>query len=696
MTDPRERESIQIGLRSPDEELRRLAVEQIGELPADEAVPMLTRCFGDDSWRVRKAAVERLVAAPESWRVADALLAGLADESNAGRRNSSVEALVRIGRRAVPALLGATADADADVRRLALDALAAIGDESVAPRFVACAADPDPNVRAAVADGLGVLGGPEAEVCLLASAVDPGEDRIVRFSALRALARLETVLDPKLLAPAIADDRLRPTAFAVLGHAEDEDALGPLLDGLAQRSRLSREAAIEALLRWIARLDAERSEELVARVRARAAASPGLARDAISRLESADLPTRLVLVQLLGLLQQEDAVLPLLRAAHDEALSDLALASIARLGAAAEAVIAGAVGGLEARTRRLACDVLGRTSGATGERLLLLAMDDPEPEVRCQAAEALGRRGTEAAIAVVVRRLGAAAEDDDPESDEEVRAAGDALAVLVRPHGRPDPERVGQAVSLLAQRLDDSVEAVRQTVAAVLGRIGRANDAPLLAALLADPSARVRRAAVEALAILGPGIELEPVRVALGDESSMVRIGAASTLAACGEADALVSLARVADDADPWVRAAGLRAAGALAVRVPETLAGAISLLETRLADVAPVAVAVVEALREIGGVDGARAVCAVLGRGEPELVQAAVRCIGQDGDTAALECLIPLVGHDHWTVRAEAIQTLAERRVVRAVPAILRRLETEQDDFVRAAILRALGRLEA
>ena len=32
---------------------------------------------------------------------------------------------------------------------------------------------------------------------------------------------------------------------------------------------------------------------------------------------------------------------------------------------------------------------------------------------------------------------------------------------------------------------------------------------------------------------------------------------------------------------------------------------------------------------------------------------------------------------------------------MARAVPAILRRLETEQDDFVRDAILRALKRLE-
>jgi len=52
-------------------------------------------------------------------------------------------------------------------------------------------------------------------------------------------------------------------------------------------------------------------------------------------------------------------------------------------------------------------------------------------------------------------------------------------------------------------------------------------------------------------------------------------------------------------------------------------------------------------------------------------------------------------VGHPDWSVRAEVIGALAERAVVASVPAILRRLETEQDDFVRDAILRALRRLE-
>ena len=44
---------------------------------------------------------------------------------------------------------------------------------------------------------------------------------------------------------------------------------------------------------------------------------------------------------------------------------------------------------------------------------------------------------------------------------------------------------------------------------------------------------------------------------------------------------------------------------------------------------------------------------------------------------------------------RDDAIQALADCRVAISVPPILRRLETEQDEFVRGVILRGLKRLE-
>jgi hypothetical protein len=46
--------------------------------------------------------------------------------------------------------------------------------------------------------------------------------------------------------------------------------------------------------------------------------------------------------------------------------------------------------------------------------------------------------------------------------------------------------------------------------------------------------------------------------------------------------------------------------------------------------------------------------------------------------------------------VRARAVQVMQERRHVHAMPAILRRLEDERDEFVRDAALAALRSLES
>ena len=103
---------------------------------------------------------------------------------------------------------------------------------------------------------------------------------------------------------------------------------------------------------------------------------------------------------------------------------------------------------------------------------------------------------------------------------------------------------------------------------------------------------------------------------------------------------------------------------------------------------------AALEVLQRVGGVPAAQ-LATLLARPEAEIVREAVACVGARSDAATLDRLLPLVSHPDWSVRAEAIQVLADRRVTKAVPTILRRLETEQDGFVRDAILRALEKLE-
>ncbi len=699
--DPRERESILRDLACTDEEVRRLAVERLVLLRSDESLPMLAERLGDSSWRVRKAAVECLAAAPEDWPVAHHLLGALADGENPGRRNAAVEALVRIGRRVVDALLAASDSPDVDVRKLVVDALAGIGSERATPRLAALLDDADPNVRGAAADALAAIGGDTAMRVLTATALREREEPLVRFAALRGLARLEAPLTAADLVSALSDPLLRPAAFGALGRAADPEGLEVLLKGLESGSRATREAAIDALLRILSRGEPDEADALAARIRGAARSAQGVLDDAVLRLADADLGTRLLLAQFLGIVATPEVVLPLLRAASaDEALAEVALGALESLGAAAEDRIDAQWDGLDRELRTQACEALARTSGARGAARLVAALDEPDPVLRVVAADALARRGEASAVAPLVRRLQLVTDDPEPEAEEERTALIDALVkIATAPAGRG---RSGSnlAIDLLAASFERAPEPVRLAIARVLGEVGGPHHASLMALLVQDPSAAVRRAAVGALAHMPDEARSEALRLALADEAAPVRMAAAAALGADGNPAALDALERLLSDEDAGVRAAAVRAiaehqhrsaAGDAEAALPRVAA----LLGVALGDRGPVALAAVEAFEEIAPALPLAPVRDVLGHADPEVVQSAVRCIRRHGAEDDVAALIPLVSHGHWAVRAGAIEALADRRVVAAIPTVLRCLDGETDEFVRGSLLRALERLE-
>ena len=692
--DARERESVRLDLTSLDDEVRRLAVERIEALPAEDVVDRLVDLLGDPSWRVRKATVERLVARSASDEIVLALIDALGDGENTGRRNGAVEALVRCGGRAVGPLVAALETRDVDVRKMVVDTLAAIGDPAAVDSLVSLLDDEDPNVRAAATDALASIGTDTAAEALLATAMRTGEDQLVRFSALRALSALEVHVRADDLALALENPVLRPPALILLGSSEDRGAIPVLLKGLSDRSRAGREAAMRALLVVLSRFDGVESKTLVEEIREAAFASPEFTRSAVSRLEEADLPTSLVLVQFLGLLQSGESVIPILKAGRDEAIAQAALATLESMGAATEDAIDGAWDDLDVELRVSACELYGRRVGRSGARRLAQALESPSSRLRVAAARSVGRRRIGVALPVLVRRLKSAADEDSVESEEEIGVVIEALSALAAPGPDTDVAVTAEAVRLLADQLEESNAEARLAIAKVLGSIGREEDAPFVSFLLKDPEPAVRRAAVHALDRLEPKAAAEPLRIALADESPGVRLAAAVALGSVASDELIDDLAHLVDDGDTQVRAAVVRAVIQRFARSEnaERRILALSLLDNALSDEAPVAFAAAEILREIGGKDALRAV-ALLQRPEPELVLEAVRCIGICGEE--VEVLFPLIAHTDWTVRGEVIQLLARRGVAKAIPSILRRLEVEQDEFVREVILGALERLE-
>jgi HEAT repeat protein len=682
-----------------DEEIRRLAVERLSSLPARDAIPRLVESLGDISWRVRKAAVERLVGSMEPASVADALVLALADGENPGRRNSAVEGLLACGSWVVPRLIEALATDDSDVRKLIVDAMAGIGDDRARDALIETLSDRDPNVRAAAADALGVMGGDAAAAALRRVAIGPDEDQLVRFSALRALGRLECSVSAEDLEGVLADPVLRPAGFILLGRCDDDAAEAMLLKGLGLSARVSREAAMEALLARLGRVGPDAADGLARRIRETVAATEGLVEAAIERMTEADLATRLMLVQFLGLVGSAECVVPILESGRDEAIAEVALATLEALGQVTEEALDRAWPGLDRELRRNACVLLGRTRATGGSSRLAEALDDPDAELRTAAAGALGARRSQASLPDLVRRLETAALDEEPESEDELEALIDALVELTGPgaeHG------VSQLVDQLAARLGSSSDSVRRAAASVLARVCRPADADRVTPLLKDPSASVRRRAVGGLIRLDPDTAAEPLRLALADEAPQVRMAAAAALGASSSSEVLADLERLLADEEPRVCAAALRAIGSYCAEArcqgeAERARALAFLASPRVQEGrgGMLAMAALEALEAIGGPEAGSVAVMALDSPEPEVVQAAVNCIGRHGESEALSELIPAVQHPSWAVRGEAIQTLAERRVVRALPAILRRLETEQDSFVRDVIMRALRRLE-
>jgi HEAT repeat protein len=697
--DERDRENVLRDLESLDEEVRRLAVERIEVLSASHVVPILVDRIGDQSWRVRKAAVERLVAWSDTDAVASALITALGDGENPGRRNAAVEALIHQGSSVIPHLIAAMEDEDEDVRKFVADAMAGIGDDRTVEVLVAHLDDSDANVRAAAADALGAVGGTEAVRALCAAATDESQDQVVRFSALYALAALGAPIRVRDLGGVLADPMLQAGGLAVLGCADDDaETLEVLLKGLSARSKACREAAQSSLLRLLSHADDARADRVAERIRLTAEESPELVESTVERLEDADLPTKLTLVQFLGLLRDPRCVVPVLLSGRDEAVSEVSLAALESMGGVVEEAIDAAWAELDADPKRDACRLFGKTRGELSAARLVASLEDPDAVVRTAAANSLGQRAVGEALMPLIHRLEESALDDDLEGEEECAAVTGALVAIAGAshEGSADPALAERAIEMLNALLKGAAESVRLAIASVLGRIGRPQDLGIVTLLLKDASAEVRRAAVQALSRLDPGSTVEPLRLAIADESPDVRIAAAIALGTSGRGELFADLECLTCDEDARVRATAVQVIGEcfLGTEDPERRAAAMAVMHLAREDEAPVALAVIEAARAVGA-SAASHVTPLLRRREPEVVREAVRYLGVHADAHDLDAAVPLMAHPDWSVRAEAIQVLAERNAGKALPAILRSLELEQDEYVRSLALRALDRLE-
>jgi HEAT repeat protein len=656
-------------LSSAQEEERLQGLKELERRPAEESVPAVIRALGDESWRVRKEAAELFLSLPGADALAGEIIELLHSEDNAGLRNTAVEILVRLGRRAVPLLTEELSCTDHDVRKFVLDILGEIGEESSVSPMLGALSDPDGNVRAAAAENLGRIGSAESVPSLLAAMDHP--DLWFRFTILEALGQIGAPVPVADLLRYKDDRLLRKALFDCLGRIGDTDAFAVLTEGLSDQMGNVREAAAIALARLGAKWPGAVAEHL-----ARFCGSP-TAEAAADLLDSTDAAVRQSATKLLGWLKDGRFAARLLNAFAEEELRTTAAASLVALGRGAVSQLTHLWPDADDRTRTYLAYVFGESVCSEGLQFLLAALSAGDPDLRLASAQSLGKLGEAAALAPLAGLLG--------DSCEEVReAATEALCRVGMRHRR-------QAMNILQPFLEHDDPEWRMYTVSILGRLDGGEVEDCLSFAMKDESSLVRRAAVRALEGQRGEGRFQTLMLALTDEDDEVRRLAVEALGTSGDPQVIGPLELALRDEDIWVRSAAVRALGGF------PSAEAVRLVQGALADpVGLIAIAALETLSGLGAEKAYSSLVGALDHEDEEVVNAALQLLATSGRRDWIPSVLEdLINHRHWEVRLTFARVLAAMEGDKCRPYLESRLLVEGEDLVSHQLRDLLSTLD-
>jgi HEAT repeat protein len=655
-------------LRSADEETRRLAVVGLSGYPVGEIKDYLFAALGDASWRVRKEAVDALLAAAVSEEIIEEFVL-LLESDNAGLRNSAVEALERLGVQAMPILCRHVTDDDHDVRKFVIDILGSIGDAEAMPLLLNALDDPEPNVCAAAAENLGKIGNVQAVPHLLQALRK--SDIWLRYTVLEALSKIGKPVPMTVITPLLGENLLKKAAFDCLGAIGDAEAAPLLIEGIKERVKNIREAAVVALMKVRERLPAPEAKQLVDVKLVVFNCSPSV-EGLLSSLDTADRGLKEALLKLLGIIGDERAIGRLLQCFRDDRLRKYCLLAFKAMGEKAATALIRLFPGADDEERSFIAYICGELCCPGCAQLLRAGMRDASPLLRKVSVKAAGKAG----LSGLVKEIAPILDDTEPEVR---KAAVEALSRLA--------VEDGEAVLVIAGRLASAELPEKRCNAAIL--FASLGDMDKLSLLIKDDDAIVRKTAVNSLAALKKVSSVGQLVMALVDEEVDVRIAAAGALGEIGSADVLEPLLLAMKDEDSWVICAALKSLGKL--RHGGARQAIVELLATSADGL--VTISALKTLAEIGGEGIPELLKKALAHPDEEVVKAAIDILSHQGDAWLDEYREMLLTHPHWDVRRSFIKVMVADRGAEAIPYLQSALGTEMDDLVREQILDIMDR---
>lgn len=643
-------------LQSDNEDTRLRGLKELAANGVEQHLDCLYRAMGDQSWRVRKEAIELFFAVPNAAALTGEIIELLHSHENAGLRNAAVEILVRFGRQATPELLEELTCNDHDVRKFIIDILGDVGDERAIAGLVKALDDADNNVRAAAAENLGKLRARETAPILL-RAMQSG-DLMFKFTALEALAQMQAQVDVEDLLPFQSEQLLRKALYDCLGLIGNATAMPVLVAAVADEMRNVAEAAVLAMVRLMRRHAADIKQALASLSGSQTVVQ------IVRLLDSRSGEVRHAIVTLLGHIGDDVAVANLMPLLEDQKLAQQTAEALVSIGRSNPATLLKLWEPASIPQRVYLAYLFGEAGCVDSIGELREGLRSSETPLRHAAAQSLGRLGDVTALPALVESL-----DDD---SEEVR---DAIVAALSRLGESYPGETFQAVSPL---LESESSALRASAVTVLGRLPSVDVDRTLAFALKDESAEVRRSAVRAMEGRDGDEQIQALKLALTDEDVDVRRMATEILGQCRDRDLHEALQLALRDEDLWVRSTAVRSLGMTG------RSDAMQLVTAALQD--PVGLVVIAALETLAeNTQAAEHLLSALNHADEEVVNSALKLLaGQDNTEWIGSHGEQLLNHKNWEVRLSTARSLAACQGPACMPLLEARLLIEGEDLVR------------
>jgi HEAT repeat protein len=556
------------------DDARYLSIEQDVSRTSEQLLGDLS----DESWRIRRLAIERLVERPDATDLVEPLLNKLNLRHGTALRNAAASVLDRLGTSAVDRVSARLASNKADERKFLVEILGHIGGQRAEQALIAATGDSDVNVSSAAIEALGNFSSPEA-----ARAIHRHLNSrfpMVCVATLEALAQLGSAPSLQSLWPHLENPYTRRSAFKVLGLVQHTTTICRTAQALAKRE--TREAGVLGLsLVSHEKLLAPQLVSLAHSVRKNPDAIDFVTRlltSDFSAQQSASLESakpdsalqRGALVLAQALAAPELALAVCAAAPAHEAEAAQVLASLGEAGAMTLLTSGDALLELPNAGRAVAHEHLIRWSSPALVSSLVAWLDHGDEELVHIALTSLGRSRSSEALAPLQAALG------DARTIETAASACVELGLYFRI----------EIQAALSKQLDVGWHPALVRAAAQLGNIALIQEA------LSHRDEVFRAAAAESARL----ISLEALHSALFDESALVRRSAARGVLQLSLEEAGPILPRLLADLDNPVKVIGCRA---VVQYRAESLVGTLDRL-TKSSDASVVA-ASLQSIAELG-----------------------------------------------------------------------------------------------